>query len=73
MEETNHTERKEGYSKVLSKVHMVMLKNYGIFDESPIVIAISPVNKENFINVDVANQLQILESIIRRTSGTNNK
>ena len=41
-----------------------MLKACGIFDESPVTIAICPTIKENFINVDLANQLQIPESSI---------
>ena len=40
-----------------------MLKVQGIFDESPISIAICPSNKENFINIDVTNQVQALESM----------
>ena len=42
---------------------MVMLKVNGIFDESPIAIAICPLNKENFINIDVTNQVQVQESM----------
>ena len=40
-----------------------MLKVNGIFDESPIAIAICPLNKENFINIDVTNQVQVQESM----------
>ena len=40
-----------------------MLKVYGIFDESLIAIAICPSNKENFINIDVANHVQVQESM----------
>ena len=40
-----------------------MLKVNRIFDESPIAFAICPSNKENFINIDVANQVQVHESM----------
>ena len=43
---------------------MAILKVCAIFDESPIAIAICPTINENFINVDLANQLQIPESSI---------
>ena len=42
---------------------MVMPKVYGILDESLISIAICPSNKENFINIDVTNQVQFQESM----------
>ena len=43
---------------------MAMLKVCGTFDESLIAIAICPTIKENVINVDLANQLQVPESSI---------
>ena len=45
-----------------------MLKFNGIFDESPIAIAICPSNKESFINIDVANQVQVQESMKNESS-----
>ena len=45
------------------KVSMAMLKVNAIFDESLIAITICPSNKENFINIDVVNQVQVQESM----------
>ena len=61
MEKTNLNDGKGRFSHVPSKTPMAMLKVCGIFDESPIAISICPTITENFINVDIANQLQVLE------------
>ena len=63
MEETNFNRAEKIFLKVSMKVPMATLKFYGIFDESLIVIAICPSNKENCINIDVANQVQFQESM----------
>ena len=42
---------------------MTMLKVNEIFDETPIAIAIFPSDKKFFINIDVANQVQVQESM----------
>ena len=42
---------------------MAMMKVYGIFDEIPMAIAICPSKKENFINIDIANEVQVQESM----------
>ena len=59
MEKTNLNDKKGRFLHVPSKTPMAMLKVCGIFDESPIPIAICPAIKENFINVDLVNQLQV--------------
>ena len=61
MEKTNLNDGKGSFSHVPLKIPMAMLKICGIFDESPIAIAICPAIKENFIYVDLANQLQVPE------------
>ena len=57
MKKTNPNDEKGRFSHVPSKTPMAMLKVCGIFDESPIAIAICPAIKENINNVDLANQL----------------
>ena len=64
MEKTNLNDGKGRFLHVPSKTPMAMLKVGGIFDESPIAIAICPTIKEKFINVDLANQLQVPKSSI---------
>ena len=63
MKETDFNKTKKRFLNIPTKVSMAMLKVNGIFDESPIAIAICPSNKENFINIDVANQVQVQESM----------
>ena len=63
MEEVDFNNAEKIFFKVPTKVSMAMLKVYGIFDESPIAIAICPSNKEKFISIDVANQVQVQESM----------
>ena len=63
MEETDFNKEEKRFLNFPTKVPMAMLKVYGIFDESPIAIAISPANKKFFINIDVANQVQVQESM----------
>ena len=63
MEEINFNKPEKIFFNVSTKVPLTMLKVNGIFDESPISIAICPCNKENFINIDVANQVQVQESM----------
>ena len=64
MEKTNLNDGKGRFSHVPSKTPMAMLKVCGIFDESPIDISICPTTKENFINVDLSNQLLVPKSSI---------
>ena len=59
MEKTNLNDGKGRFSHVPPKTPMAMLKVCGIFDESPIPITICIAIKENFINVDLANQLLV--------------
>ena len=59
MKETDFNKIEKRFLNVLTKVSMAMLKVNGIFDESLITIVICPSNKENFINIDVANQVQV--------------
>ena len=66
MEEIHSTYEKERFVNVSSKMPMMMLKVDGTFYESFINIAISPINREHFINVDVANQLHVLEAYIEK-------
>ena len=63
MEETNFNKVEKIFLNIPMKVPMVMLKVYAIFDERPISIAICPSNKENFINIDVTNQVKVQESM----------
>ena len=59
MEEADFNKAEKKNFEVPTKVPMAMLKVYGIFDESPIAIAICSSNKENFINIGAANQVQV--------------
>ena len=63
MEETDFNKAEKIFLNVLTKLTMAMVKVYGIFDESLIVITICPSNKEIFINIDVAIQVQVQESM----------
>ena len=63
MKETDFNKTEKIFLNVSTKVLMAMLKVNGIFDESPISIAIFPSNKEIFININVTNQVQVQESM----------
>ena len=73
MEETNSTHEKQRFVGVPSKMSMAILKIIGTFYQSPINIAICPANKENFINVDIANQLPVQESNIEKNERNEEK
>ena len=63
MNETDFNKAEKRFLNVPTKVSMVMLKVNRIFDEIPIAITIYPSKKENFINIDVENQVQVQESM----------
>ena len=63
MKETDCNETEKIFLNVLTKVSMAMLKFYGIFDKSLISMVVCSSNKENFINIDVTNQVQVQESM----------
>ena len=63
MKETDFNKMKKIFLNVPTKVSLAMLEVNGIFDEIPLAIAICPSNKENFINIDVANQVQVQKSM----------
>ena len=69
MEETDFNKAEKRFLNVSTKMSMAMLKFYGIFDECLISIAICSSNKENFINIDVANQVQVQESMRNESNG----
>ena len=64
--DTYFTKEKIRFINVPSKVPFAMLIVNGVFYASPITIAICPIIKENFINLDILNQLQVSESIIEK-------
>ena len=60
------SKNKKQFHGVPYKVPWPMFQVKGIFYGSTVCIAICPTTKENFINVDIANQLQVCESSVEK-------